>query len=141
MSRKRNYDGWRDTPVWKHWGRFWAWTALWCFLMWVALLHYGNYEIFWGSQLLWGVYCLFAFVKAPGKDWSSTDTVLFRTGLVAATWFFGSRGWIDEIVIGYLFIMGFPLAFYGLACCWLMLPRVLTRPVEDFFGPEKKRAR
>ena len=106
-----------------------------------ALLHYGNYEIFWGSQLLWGVYCLFAFVKAPGKDWSSTDTVLFRTGLVAATWFFGSRGWIDEIVIGYLFIMGFPLAFYGLACCWLMLPRVLTRPVEDFFGPEKKRAR
>ena len=136
MSRKRHYVGWREIPTWKHWGRFWAWTALWCFLVWVSLLNDGNFKHMWGSQLLWCVFFLFAAIKAPGKDWSSTDTVLFRTGIAGATWFFGTRGWIDEIVFGYLFFMGLPMVFYGLVCCWLMLPRVLTRPVEDFFGPE-----
>ena len=139
VSRNMDYGiaskGVRETPVWKHWATFWAWAALWCFLVWVALLHDGNYVNFWGSQLLWCGVFLTSAIKAPDKDWSSTDTLLYRVGIAGATWFFGSKGWIDEIVQYGLAFMALPLAFYGLVCCWLLLPRALTRPVEDFFGP------
>ena len=125
--------GFRHIPAWRHWATFWAWAALWCFLVWVALLHDGNFNP-WGSQLLWCIVFLASAVKAPDKDWRRRDAVLFRAGIAGATWFFWSRGWIDEIVLGYLLLLGLPLALYGLVCCWLSLPRVLTRPVEDFFS-------
>ena len=125
--------GFREIPVWKHWATFWAWTALWCFLMWVDFLNDGNFKHMWGSQLLWCAFFLASVIKAPGKNWSTKDTVLFRAGLAGGTVLFWSKGWIDELVLGYLVVMALPLAFYSLICCWLLFPRVLTRPVENLF--------
>ena len=125
--------GFRHIPAWRHWATFWAWAALWCFLVWVALLHDGNFNP-WGSQLLWCISSLYCAVKAPAKDWSDTQKILFWMAIAGVTLFFSARGWIDEIVLVYLFFWGIVLAFYGLICCWILLPRVLTRAVEDFFS-------